>query len=192
MSFDVTIPIILEFFLQWSVFKLGQTRKKEKLFLTCSHVEQLFSINKVSLIAQMVKNLLAVQETQVQSLDREDPLEKEMATHSCILAWKIPWTEEPGGLQSMGVIRVRHDWATDQTHRGNWEELENVWSRVYKRVGDNIFFQPVIVKVECPIQFLILRLCPSHFLSIKKSFPYEVVMLVHTRFFLFVCLKVLT
>ena len=55
----------------------------------------------------MVKNLLAVQETQVQSLGREDPLEKEMATHSRILAWKIPWTEEPGGLQSMGVAKSR-------------------------------------------------------------------------------------
>jgi len=55
----------------------------------------------------MVKNLLAVQETQVQSLGREDPLEKEMATHSRILAWKIPWTEEPGGLQSMGVTKSR-------------------------------------------------------------------------------------
>ena len=50
----------------------------------------------------MVKDLLAVQETQVQSLGWEDPLEKEMATHSSILAWKISWTEEPGGLQSMG------------------------------------------------------------------------------------------
>ena len=49
-----------------------------------------------------VKNLPAVQETQVQSLGREDPLEKGMATHSSILAWRIPWTEEPGGLQSMG------------------------------------------------------------------------------------------
>ena len=48
-------------------------------------------------------------ETQVQFLDWEDPLEKEMATHSSILAWKIPWTEEPGGLQSMGLQRVRHD-----------------------------------------------------------------------------------
>ena len=55
----------------------------------------------------MVKNLPAVQETQVQSLGREDPLEKEMATHSRILAWKIPWTEEPGGLQSMGVAKSR-------------------------------------------------------------------------------------
>ena len=50
----------------------------------------------------MVKNLLVMCETQVQSLDWEDPLEKEMATHSSILAWEIPWTEEPGGLQSMG------------------------------------------------------------------------------------------
>ena len=49
----------------------------------------------------------------VQSLGQEDPLEKGMATHSSILAWKIPWTEEPGGLQSMGLQRVRHDWVTN-------------------------------------------------------------------------------
>ena len=54
-------------------------------------------------MAQTVKNLPAVQETQVQYLGREDPLEKGVATHSSILAWRIPWTEEPGGLQSMGV-----------------------------------------------------------------------------------------
>ena len=57
----------------------------------------------------MVKNLPAVQETQVQSLGWEDPLEKQMTTPSSILAWEIPWTEEPGGLQSMGSQRVRHD-----------------------------------------------------------------------------------
>ena len=57
----------------------------------------------------MVKNLPAVQEIQVQSLCREDPLEKEMATHSHTLAWRIPWAEEPGELQSMGSQRVRHD-----------------------------------------------------------------------------------
>ena len=56
----------------------------------------------------MVKNLPAMQETQVRSLGQEDPLEKEMATHSSILAWRIPWTEEPGGLQSMGSQRGRH------------------------------------------------------------------------------------
>ena len=60
-------------------------------------------------MAQRVKNLPAMQETQVQSLGREDPLEKEMATHSSTLAWRIPWTEEPGGLQSMGLQRVGHD-----------------------------------------------------------------------------------
>ena len=63
----------------------------------------------ISLVTQMVKRLPVMQETQVQSLGREDPLEKEMATHSSILAWKIPWTEEPGELQSMGPQRVGHD-----------------------------------------------------------------------------------
>ena len=63
-----------------------------------------------SLVAQTVKRLPAVQETWVQSLGWEDPLEKEMATHSSTLAWKIPRTEEPGRLQSLGSQRVRHDW----------------------------------------------------------------------------------
>ena len=60
-------------------------------------------------MAQTVENLPAVQETQLQSLGQEDPLEKEMATHSRILAWRIPWTEEPGGPQFMGSQRVGHD-----------------------------------------------------------------------------------
>ena len=60
-------------------------------------------------MAQMVKNLPAVQETQVRSLGWEDPLEKGMATHSSVLAWRTPWTEEPSGLQSMWSQRVRHD-----------------------------------------------------------------------------------
>ena len=57
----------------------------------------------------MVKNLPAMQGTWVQSLGQEDPLEKGMAAHSSILAWRIPWTEEPGGLQSMGLQRVGHN-----------------------------------------------------------------------------------
>ena len=60
-------------------------------------------------MAQMVKNLPAMPETRVQSLGQENPLEKGMATHSSILAWKIPWTEEPGRLQSRGSQRVEHD-----------------------------------------------------------------------------------
>ena len=68
-----------------------------------------YQIKGASLVAQIVKNLPATQETQVQPLGWEDPLEEGRATHSSILAWRIPWTEEPGRLQSMGSQRVRHD-----------------------------------------------------------------------------------
>ena len=64
---------------------------------------------RASLVAKRLKRLPAMQETQVRSLGQEDPLEKEMATHSSILAWRIPWMEELGRLQSMGSQRVRHD-----------------------------------------------------------------------------------
>ena len=67
-------------------------------------------------MAQTVENLPAVQETRFQSLGQEDPLKKEMATHSSILAWKIRWTEEPGGLQSTGSQEVKHDCKTEHTH----------------------------------------------------------------------------
>ena len=62
-----------------------------------------------SLVAHMVKNLPAMLETHILLLGQEDPLEKEMATHSSTLAWEIPWTEEPGGLQSMRSLGIRHD-----------------------------------------------------------------------------------
>ena len=67
------------------------------------------SDSRASLVAQRVKRLPVMQETWVQSPGQEDPLEKEMATHSSTLAWKIPWTVEPGRLQSMGSQTVRHD-----------------------------------------------------------------------------------
>ena len=63
----------------------------------------------LALVAQTVKRLRTMRETQVRSLGQEDPLEKEMATYSSTLAWKIPWTEKPGRLQSMGLQRVGHD-----------------------------------------------------------------------------------
>ena len=63
----------------------------------------------ISHVSQRLKHLPAIWENWIRSLGREDPLEKEMATHSSILAWRIPWTEEPGGLQSMGLQRVGHD-----------------------------------------------------------------------------------
>ena len=67
------------------------------------------SIIQASLVAHRLKRLTPMQETRVQSLGQEDPLEKEMATHSSILAWRISWTEEPGRLKSMGSQRVGHD-----------------------------------------------------------------------------------
>ena len=70
------------------------------------------NIRETSLVAQRLKRLPPMWETQVQSLDWEDPLEKEMATYSSILAWRIPWIEEPGRLQSTGSQRVGHDWGT--------------------------------------------------------------------------------
>ena len=68
-----------------------------------------FTLAEIFTVAQMVKNLPAMQETWVRSLGQEDHLEKGLAIHSSILAWRIPWTEEPGGLQSMGSHRVGHD-----------------------------------------------------------------------------------
>ena len=74
-----------------------------------------YAYNRTSLVSQTVKNLPVMRETWVRSLGREDPLEKEMAMHSNILAWRIPWTEEPGGPQSMGLKRVGPGYATN-TH----------------------------------------------------------------------------
>ena len=75
---------------------------------------------RASLVAQMVKRLPAMQETQFWFLGWEDPLEKEMATHSSILAWRIPWTEEPGGLQSIASHRVSTTEVTQHAHKGVW------------------------------------------------------------------------
>ena len=78
----------------------------------CSNYRTIALISHTSLVVQTVKRLPAVWETPVRSLGREDPLEKEMTTHSRTLAWKIQWTKEPGRLQSIGSQRVGHNWAT--------------------------------------------------------------------------------
>ena len=82
---------------------------------------------RTSLEARTVKCLPTMWETRVQSLGREDPLEKGMATHSSILAWKIPWMEEPGSIQFMGLQRVRHNWATSLF---NFTPRQEYWSGV--------------------------------------------------------------
>ena len=84
----------------WILLTFGWSFFKKYLFLS------------LAMLAQRLKHLPAMRDTWVWSLDWEDPLEKEMATHSSILAWRIPWTEEPDGLQPMGSQRVGHNWAT--------------------------------------------------------------------------------
>ena len=97
--------------------RAGYNCVTENIYIfTHTHIYTYIYIFGVSLVAQRLKHLPAMQETWVQSLGQEDPLEKEMATHSSILAWRIPWTEEPGGLQPMGSQRVGHDWATSLSH----------------------------------------------------------------------------
>ena len=93
----------LKHFIHFNIFFSGRIWERDQF----QHKKN----QRASLVAQMVKHLPEMQETGVWSLGWEDPLEKEMATHSSILAWKIPWTEEPGRLQSMGSQRVGHDWA---------------------------------------------------------------------------------
>ena len=96
---------------------LGLTHRKSqkhKLQIKFSYLlrpqgQPFIPYQEASPVAQRVKNLPAMQETWVRFLGWEDPLEKEMATHSSIVAWKIPWTEESGGLQSMGSQRIGHD-----------------------------------------------------------------------------------
>ena len=91
-------------FLLWGIFL---TQERNRLFHLLHW--QGDSLPLASLVAQLVKNPPAMQETWVQSLGREGPLEKGMETHSSIPAWKIPWTEEPGGLESVGSQRIRYD-----------------------------------------------------------------------------------
>ena len=83
------------------------------LFMGFSRQELWSGLPPASLVAQMVKKLSTMQETSVWSLGREDPLKKEMTTHSSIFSWRIPWTEEPIGLQFMGLQRIRHDCETN-------------------------------------------------------------------------------
>ena len=87
-----------------------------------------------------------MRETWVRSLGQEDPLEKEMATHSSILAWRIPWTEEPGGLQPMGSQRVGHDWATSLTYLEFNKYLLIITALIF--LPSVLFFSTFILKVQ--------------------------------------------
>ena len=92
-----------------------------------------------SLEAHMVKNLLAIQESWVQSLHWEDPLKKEMATYSSILTWRIPWTEEPGGLQSIKSETLLKQVSTS-TSKKDMTPLDMLQTHIYPHSGQNKFF----------------------------------------------------
>ena len=114
--------------------KLSSLKYPEMLIFSTGCLQMLLSCNLICPfypfypVAQTIKHLPTMRETQVRSLGREDPLEKEMVTHSSSLAWKIPWTEKHGRLQSMGLQRVGHDWAT------------------------SLHFYPVILQLYCDIE----------------------------------------
>ena len=91
------------------LFQIVKDDAGKVLHSTCQQIWKTQQWPRASLVAQRLKRLPGMRETRVRSLGREDPLEKEMATHSSTLAWKIPWREEPGMLQSMGSQRVGHD-----------------------------------------------------------------------------------
>ena len=110
---------ILAWRIPWTISKSHSSSKFQSHFWT-------------SLVAQTVKHLPTKWETWVRSLGREDSLEKEMATHSSILAWNIPWMEEPGRLRSMGLQRVRHNWATSPYLTSPWMHIKfNQWTSTY-------------------------------------------------------------
>ena len=115
-----------------------------------------------SLVAQTVKRVPIVRETQVQSLGWEDPLEKEMATHSSTLAWKIPWTEEPSRLQSMGSQRVRRDWANSL----HFTSVNTQWILVS---FPNERIKVVPLALEYPTQISMVALDHMVILSQRKS-----------------------
>ena len=96
-----------------------------------------FLIRRTSLVAQTVKRLPTMQVTWVWSLGREEPLEKEMATHSGTLALRIPWVEEPGGLQSMGSQRVGHDWVTSLSYG----QMSNIGIPELRQCWDNLMLK---------------------------------------------------
>ena len=138
----------------WSVTVLNEKDRKvlsERRTDVCQGTMQLFAgracqallhlIHSIILtvgflVPQTVKNLPAIQEIWVWPLGQENPLEKETATHSSVLAWEIPWTEEPGGLWSMGLQRIEHNWATN-THNPHYREC-NLGSHYGKQYGGSL------------------------------------------------------
>ena len=125
---------------------------------------------QTSLVAQMVKHPPTIQESWVWSLSQEDPLEKEMATHCSILAWRIPWTEEPGRLQSTGSQRVGHNWATNTQSLRNvlhfkCRKLRGIWASMLVHQDHQDHQEPSF--------FLSFHLATMKLLYPKSGFPHD-------------------
>ena len=133
-----------------------------------------------SLVAQRLKCLPAMRETWVRSLGREDPLEKQMATHSSVLAWRIPWTEEPGGLQSTRLQRVGHDWATSLSYTFFLSLFYGCsWLLSWVKPGTLIWWPSLKLTQDLRHD----HSCAPHFttvLSFLGLFPYKVLVFIFT------------
>ena len=121
--------------------------------------------SKTSLVAQTVKSLPAMRETWVQSLGQEDPLEKEMATHSNTLVWKIPWMEEPGRLQSMGLVRIGHN-RTTSSSRSKAAQCIQTMTSLFLSQYSHIEIHNVIQLINQQIMI--------HLVSVLYSLPFQV------------------
>ena len=114
LFFKYTFALMAEISLLWDIYLKKRETERDNVLLSELKYPSV-QVKGASLVVQKVKRLSTMRKTRVRSLGREDPLEKELATHSSVLAWRIPWMEEPGGPQSMGSQRVGHDWMTN-TH----------------------------------------------------------------------------
>ena len=132
-------------FIDGHLLAVSSYGKRDKRVLQLLCYKDINPAHQSSLVAQTVKHLPAMRETWVWSLGGEDPLEKEMATYSSTLAWKTPWTEEPGRLQSLGSQRVRHDWVTSLP---SWELHPHNLPSHFSRVSPST---TVILKVRISV-----------------------------------------
>ena len=153
---------------QWDFLFLGSKITADG---DCSHeIKRRLFLGGASLVAQTVKRLSAMLETWVRSLGRKDPLEKEMATHSSTPAWKIPWTEEPGRLQSVWLQRVRHDWATLVTFLTPWKKSYAQPQQHIKKQSHDLPTKVCLVKaIVFPV---VMYGCESW--TIKKAEPWRI------------------
>ena len=154
---------------------------RPKIRSRISNIEGLQRWPWVSPVAQTVKNLPAMQETSVRSLDWEDPLEKETATHSSILAWRIPWTEKPDRLQSMGLERAGHNWVTFTQRWSLSVTIKMCWRAHLSR-------EPIHSRAHCMV-LVCCTLFEYHTVCVYKNHGFDHTWLLDARILKSECAK---